>query len=140
MAVPARLKRRGVKGEIIPPEVDGFVMRPPLCVFCDAPWTADMLKVMTEAELEDGYYGDTYLSGQGVAHPVHAQADSKSGAVAGVNTPISRNSTSAARHTRCDCASRSLGMVAIQVLSGFEIRTACASKFLHLPVGEWRGR
>jgi hypothetical protein len=63
-----RLKRKPVKGELIEPEVDGFVMRPPLCVFCDAPWTSDMLKVMAEAELEDGYYGDTYLSGQGVAH------------------------------------------------------------------------
>jgi hypothetical protein len=62
------LKRKAVKGEIIEPEVDGFVMRAPLCIFCDAPWTEDMLKVMAEAELENDYYGDTYLSGQGVAH------------------------------------------------------------------------
>jgi hypothetical protein len=27
-----------------------------------------MIEVSAEVELEDGYYGDTYLSGQGVAH------------------------------------------------------------------------
>lgn len=49
------------------PEVDGFVGGPPLCVFCNAPWTADMVKVSAEVGLEDGYYGETYLSGQGDA-------------------------------------------------------------------------
>jgi hypothetical protein len=59
---------RKVKAELIEPEVDGFVFQPPLCVFCNAPWTADMVKVSAEVELEDGYYGDTYLSGEGIAN------------------------------------------------------------------------
>lgn len=60
--------RRVGKGEIIEPEVDGFVFKPPLCVFCNAPWTEDMIKVSAEVELENGYYGDTYLSGNGVVN------------------------------------------------------------------------
>lgn len=59
--------RRVGKGEIIEPEIDGFVFKPPLCVFCSAPWTADMIKVEAEVGLETGYYGDTYLDGEGVA-------------------------------------------------------------------------
>ena len=35
---------------------------PPLCVFCSAPWTDDMLKVSAEAEMEDGWYGERYLN------------------------------------------------------------------------------
>lgn len=29
---------------------------PPLCVFCSAPWTDDMLKVFVTADLDFGYY------------------------------------------------------------------------------------
>lgn len=41
---------------------------PPLCVWCSAPWTDEMMKVTAEAEMEDGYYGDSYLSGNGVVN------------------------------------------------------------------------
>jgi len=36
---------------------------PPLCVFCNAPWTDEMLKVLAETETEPGYYGETYVVG-----------------------------------------------------------------------------
>ena len=37
---------------------------PPLCVFCSAPWTDDMLKAQAETEIEDGYYeGEYYVRG-----------------------------------------------------------------------------
>ena len=41
------------------PNVDGWV-KPPLCVFCNAPWTNDMLKISAQAEMETGYYGDSW--------------------------------------------------------------------------------
>jgi hypothetical protein len=36
---------------------------PPLCVYCNAPWTDKMLGVWAEADMEDGYYGDYYVRG-----------------------------------------------------------------------------
>jgi formate-dependent nitrite reductase cytochrome c552 subunit len=32
---------------------------PPLCVWCSAPWTDDMLKVSADVEMYHGYYGDS---------------------------------------------------------------------------------
>lgn len=48
-------------GEIIEPDVDGWTFKPPLCVFCNAPWTEDMLNISATAEMEDGWYGDSWV-------------------------------------------------------------------------------
>lgn len=40
---------------------------PPLCVFCNAPWTDDMLKVYAEGDYDFGYYeGDFAVDGYDV--------------------------------------------------------------------------
>ena len=37
---------------------------PPLCVFCNAPWTDDMMKVYAKADMDWGYYpGEASLEG-----------------------------------------------------------------------------
>lgn len=38
--------------------------KPPLCVYCSAPWTSDMMHVYSEADEEFGYYpGEHCING-----------------------------------------------------------------------------
>ena len=46
------------------PDLDGFAPGSrPICGFCNAPWTDNMIRLWAEADLEYGYYNDCTVEG-----------------------------------------------------------------------------
>lgn len=57
-----------------PPEIIDPDPPPPLCVFCSAPWTDDMLRVSAQCDTSTGYYGETDIDGVRMNLDVHCSS------------------------------------------------------------------
>lgn len=55
-------EKRPMSSDILETEPSGFAPGArPICVFCNEPWTDEMIKASAEAEMYDGYYGDSWV-------------------------------------------------------------------------------